>query len=80
MVRQLQPYQGLLNSQQVHRVYLDELGEIRQLPLWLAVMALTTVEENRALEEARYLLNRTRTELVQPGGGKQVSNSATGWQ
>lgn len=27
------PHRGLLNSEQVHRVYLNELGEIRQLPL-----------------------------------------------
>jgi predicted transposase/invertase (TIGR01784 family) len=57
---QLYPYQVMLNSEQVHRVYLDELGEIRSLPLWMAVMVLTTVAEDRAAEEARYLLSRTR--------------------
>jgi predicted transposase/invertase (TIGR01784 family) len=57
---QLYPYQVMLNSEQVHRVYLDELGEIRSLPLWMAVMVLTTVAEDIAAEEARYLLSRTR--------------------
>jgi len=59
----IHPHRGFLNSEQVHRVYLDELGDIRSLPLWVAVMVLTTVEEEQAPEEARYLLNRTRAEL-----------------
>jgi predicted transposase/invertase (TIGR01784 family) len=57
------PHRGFLNSNQVHRVYLDELGDIRQLPLWVALMVLTTVEEEQAPEEARYLLTRTRQEV-----------------
>ncbi len=50
----------------MHRVYLDELGDIRSLPLWVAAMVLTTVEEEQAPEEARYLLSRTRAELSPP--------------
>lgn len=60
------PHRGLLNSNQVHRVYLDELGDIRQLPLWVAVMVLTTLEESQAPEEARYLLTRTSEEVASP--------------
>jgi len=56
----------LLNGGQVHRVYLDELGDIRQLPLWVALMVLTTVEEEQAPQEARYLLERSRQEQPQP--------------
>ncbi|YAF93924.1 MAG: Rpn family recombination-promoting nuclease/putative transposase [Nodularia sp. CChRGM 3473] len=62
----LHPHRSLLNGNQLHRVYLDELGDIRSLPLWVAVMVLTTVEEEQAPEEARYLLSRTRTELSPP--------------
>lgn len=54
------PHRGFLNSNQVHRVYLDELGNIRQLPLWVALMVLTTLEQSQAPEEAKYLLTRTR--------------------
>ena len=57
------PHRGFLNSNQVHRVYLNELGDIRQLPLWVALMVLTTVESEQAPEEARYLLTRTRQEV-----------------
>jgi predicted transposase YdaD len=40
----IHPHRTLLNGNQVHRVYLDELGDIRQLPLWVAMMVLTTVK------------------------------------
>ncbi|MCF2148114.1 Rpn family recombination-promoting nuclease/putative transposase [Desmonostoc muscorum LEGE 12446] len=56
------PHRTFLNGNQVHRVYLDELGDIRSLPLWVALMVLTTVEEEQAPAEARYLLARSRQE------------------
>ncbi len=54
----LYPHRGLLNSDQLHRVYLDELGDIRQLPLWVGLMVLTTVKKTQAPAEARYLINQ----------------------
>ncbi|NJL43480.1 MAG: Rpn family recombination-promoting nuclease/putative transposase [Pseudanabaena sp. SU_2_4] len=60
------PHRSFLNSAQVHRIYLDELGDIRQLPLWVALMVLTTVKLEQAPEEARYLLERTVREMPQP--------------
>lgn len=59
----------MLNGGQVHRVFLDELGDIRQLPLWVALMVLTTVEEEQAPQEARFLLERSRQEQPQPSTG-----------
>jgi predicted transposase/invertase (TIGR01784 family) len=56
------PYRALLNSSQVHRIFLDQLGDIRSLPPWVALMVLTTVEEAQAPEAARYLLNRASQE------------------
>ncbi|MBN3925859.1 Rpn family recombination-promoting nuclease/putative transposase [Nostoc sp. NMS4] len=58
----IHPHRSLLNGNQVHRVYLDELGDIRQLPLWVALMVLTTVAEEQAPQEARYLLERSSVE------------------
>ena len=58
--RNAHPYQELLDISQVHRIYLDELGDIRELPLWVALMKLTTVDEAQAPEEARYILGRTQ--------------------
>lgn len=66
------PYRSLLNCDQVHRVYLNELGEIRQLPLGIALMVLTIVEEEQAPEEARYLLTRTQQEITQPERSRAI--------
>ncbi|MBD2596195.1 Rpn family recombination-promoting nuclease/putative transposase [Nostoc spongiaeforme FACHB-130] len=63
----IHPHRSFLNGGQVHRVYLNELGNIRSLPIWVALMVLTTLEENQAPEEARYLLTRTRQEVTETG-------------
>jgi predicted transposase/invertase (TIGR01784 family) len=65
------PYRALLNSNQVHRVCLDELGDIRALPLGIALMVLTTVGETQAPAEARYLLSRVQQE-VPPAAGRDI--------
>ena len=56
------PHRALLNGEQVHRIYLDELGYIHQLPVWVALMVLTTLEESQAPEAARYLLTKSNQE------------------
>jgi predicted transposase/invertase (TIGR01784 family) len=58
----IHPYEDLLNGDRVHRIYLSELGNIRQLPIWVALMVLTTVDESQAPTEARYLLERNISE------------------
>jgi predicted transposase/invertase (TIGR01784 family) len=62
----IRPYLSQLNSPQVNRIYLDELGDIRSLPLWVALMVLTTIEDEQATAEARYLLARSQQEVSQP--------------
>jgi predicted transposase YdaD len=54
----LPPHRNFVNSDQVHRIYLNELGDIRELPLWVALMVLTSVSEAEAPAEARYLIGR----------------------
>lgn len=56
------PYRHFLDHGQVIRVYLDELDAIEQLPLGIALMRLTTVEETDAADVARALLERSRQE------------------
>lgn len=58
----IHPHRSLLNGGQVHRVYLNKLGTIRKLPIWVALMVLTTLSEKVAPKEARYLLERSRQE------------------
>lgn len=52
------PYDVLLDSDQVHRVFLDELGQPSQLPLNLGLLVLTTTAEAQAPEQARALIDR----------------------
>jgi predicted transposase/invertase (TIGR01784 family) len=59
-----QPYQPLLDSNQVHRIYLDELGDIRDLPVGVALMVLTTLGKKQAPVEARYLIERSVQEAA----------------
>jgi predicted transposase/invertase (TIGR01784 family) len=56
------PHRSLLNGEQVHRIYLDELGDIQSLPVTVAATVLTIVEEEEAPEMARSLLARTERE------------------
>jgi predicted transposase/invertase (TIGR01784 family) len=60
------PYRALLNSDQVHRIYLNELGDIAQLSLGVALMVLTTLTERQAPKAARLLLNRAQAEIPAP--------------
>jgi len=63
------PYRALLAGDQVHRIYLDEVGDIRQVPLGVALMLLTTVEESQAPESARFLLARAQQEAIETRRG-----------
>jgi predicted transposase/invertase (TIGR01784 family) len=48
----------MLESRRIRRVYLDELGEVEDLPTGLGLMVLTTLEGEKAKSEARGLIQR----------------------
>ncbi|MDD1414303.1 Rpn family recombination-promoting nuclease/putative transposase [Dolichospermum sp. ST_con] len=75
--REIQPYRSLLNSEQVHRVYLDELGEIEELPLDVSLLVLTTLKQNKAPTAARYLINRCQQELAEPAASRAIMEIIT---
>jgi len=56
------PHRSLLNGDQMHRVYLDELGSFDQLSLGLGLIVLTTFNEAQAPTAARSLLARVEQE------------------
>ncbi len=58
----LHPHRSLLNGPQVKRIYLDQLGDVRSLPIAVAAAVLTIIDEAEAPEVARYLLSRTEKE------------------
>ena len=60
------PYRALLESDQVYRIYIDELDDFWQLPLWVGLMVLTTVsQEQEAFEKARYLVSQSQRQKSQ---------------
>jgi predicted transposase YdaD len=58
-------HRGLLENGQVRRVYLDELGDLRQQPLGLGLMLLTTIPEAEAVESAQFLLKLAQQQSEQ---------------
>jgi predicted transposase/invertase (TIGR01784 family) len=59
------PYRALLASDQVQVIYLNELGNIRDLPLVTALAVLPTVLPKKAPEEARNILARAKEQPQQ---------------
>jgi predicted transposase/invertase (TIGR01784 family) len=51
-----------LNSDQVQRIYLDELGEANQQPIGINLMQLTIASEEEIAEQARLLIERVQLE------------------
>ncbi len=64
--KDLHPHRSLLSGGQVHRVYLNELGDTETLPLGLALMVLTTLSPQRMPQAARTLLARSAQEVANP--------------
>lgn len=60
------PYRALLASDQVHRIYLNELGDPKDLPLGLGLMLLTSTNQTQATQQARTLVTRTQQEIIDP--------------
>lgn len=50
----------------MHRIYLNELGAIAELPLGIALAVLTTVPESRALSDARTIVDRAQEAEISP--------------
>jgi predicted transposase/invertase (TIGR01784 family) len=71
------PYRALLDSDQVHRIYLHELEPTEQLPLGVALMVLTTVSETEAPKVARSLLKRTQQEMTEPLSNRAIMELIT---
>ena len=49
----------MLDSGRIRRVYLDELGDVEELPTGLGLMVLTTLEGDDATTQARGLIERS---------------------
>ncbi len=56
-------YREFFTSQRVRRIYLDELGELKSLPIGIATIKLIIAAEETAIAQGRELINRTKQEL-----------------
>jgi predicted transposase/invertase (TIGR01784 family) len=56
----------MLASGRIQRVYLDELGEIEELPISVGLMVLTTIEGDKAITIARSLIERAQGDSAEP--------------
>jgi predicted transposase/invertase (TIGR01784 family) len=54
--------QELIESGRITPIYLDELGDLEELPIGLGLMVLTTLEGNIATAEARRLIGQAQGE------------------
>jgi predicted transposase/invertase (TIGR01784 family) len=59
-----QPYSDLLNGPRVHRIYLNELGDLQTLPPEIALMVLTTLEAPALSDQAQALVTRTQQSQI----------------
>ena len=69
--RQLEPsettlHRSLLNSHQVTRIYLDELGDPQQQPVGIHLMQLTIASDAEMATQAKQLLERIEQETLEP--------------
>lgn len=74
---QLEPYRVLLDSEKVHRIWLDELGAIEQVPLGVGLMLLTTLDDAEAPAAARSLLARSRQATIDPTASRAIMELLT---
>jgi predicted transposase/invertase (TIGR01784 family) len=61
--RDIQHYQEFFTSQRVRVIYLDELGETTSLPIGIATIKLIIAKDDKAITQARELINRTKQEI-----------------
>ncbi|KAM3095290.1 Rpn family recombination-promoting nuclease/putative transposase [Phormidesmis sp. 146-35] len=73
----LHPHRSFLNGGQAHRVYLDELGDVRDLPVMVGAIVLTIVDEAEAPEAARDLIVRADQEPVTPEQKQDIIDIVT---
>jgi predicted transposase/invertase (TIGR01784 family) len=64
--KKLYPHRSLLDGGQLHRIYLEDLGDIEALPLGLAAMALTTKTKKAMPGVAKGLVTRAQQEVANP--------------
>jgi predicted transposase/invertase (TIGR01784 family) len=66
------PFQELLDSDRIHRIYLNELGAIDRLPIPLALLVLTIQSKRKTPVAAREVLQRIPKEHPNPRESRAI--------
>jgi predicted transposase YdaD len=64
-----------LYNDQIKRIYLNELGDIRQQPIGLALMLLTVIPKAKTPQEAKFLVDSAKTREFDSLTEKEIINS-----
>ena len=75
--KDIYPFRAILNSDQFHRIYLDELGDAKDLPLGVALMALTVEKRKHAKQTAQHLADRVKNEITDPVTNRAIMEMLT---
>ena len=75
--KDIYPFRSILNSDQFHRIYLDELGDAKDLPLGVALMALTVEKRKNAKQTAKHLADRVKNEITDPVANRAIIEMLT---
>lgn len=59
-----QLHRSLLNSDQVQRIYLDELGDFDQQPIGISLLQLPIASDEEMIEQAQQLIERVEQETI----------------
>lgn len=57
-------HRSLLNSDQVQRIYLDELGDLKQQPIGISLLQLPIVSDAEMIEQAQQLIERVEQDAI----------------
>ncbi|ODG96372.1 hypothetical protein A4S05_18360 [Nostoc sp. KVJ20] len=70
-------HRSLLNSSQVQRIYLDELGSPDEQKVGISLMQLTIASDNQMVQEAKRLIERVQQEQITVLAKKEIIDVIT---
>lgn len=70
-------HRSLLNSSQVQRIYLDELGSPDEQKVGISLMQLTIASESQMVQEAKRLIERVQQEQITVLAKKEIIDVIT---
>ena len=70
-------HRSLLNSDQVQRIYLDELGDLNQQPMGINLMQLTIAPKEQMVDLAKQVIRRVQQEVANTPAKNEIMEMIT---